>query len=197
MSANPKYYLSPEEYLAIERASREKHEYFDGEVFLMSGGSGKHNAIIFNVSTSLGAQIKGSRCRGFSSDQRVLIDETGLYTYPDATIVCGQPAFADGDTLINPTLIVEILSPSTKGYDTGEKFEHYRKIPSLEEYLIVAQDKPHVMLYTRQSDNTWLLSEAENMNAQIELHSIKCRPMLSDIYDNIDFIRSKSKLREN
>lgn len=188
MSTNPKPYLTPEEYLEFDRASEERYEYFAGEMFLMSGGSARHNSIIFNINLSLGGQIKGGRCRGFANSQRVLVDETGLYTYPDVVIVCGQPVFAHGDTLTNPTLLVEVLSPSTGNYDKVGKFDHYRKIASLAEYILVAQDKPHVMRYVRQTDAvTWLLSETTDINYVIELPSINCQLALSDVYDNVEF----------
>jgi Uma2 family endonuclease len=172
MSTNPKHYITPEEYLDFDRTSEERYEYFAGEMFLMSGGSARHNSIIFNINLSLGAQIKGGRCRGFANSQRVLVDETGLYTYPDV-VICGQPAFAHGDTLVNPTLLVEVLSPSTGNYDKVGKFDHYRKIASLAEYILIAQDKPHVMRHVCQGSATWLLSETTDINAVIELPSIE------------------------
>jgi Uma2 family endonuclease len=194
MSTNPKQFTTPEEYLEIDRASEERYEYFDGEMFLMSVGSARHNSIIFNIGGSLRAQTKGGRCRGFANSQRVLIDETGLYTYPDVIIVCGQPVFAHGDTLVNPTLLVEVLSPSTGNYDKVGKFDHYRKIASLAEYILVAQDKPHVMRYVRHEDATWLLSETTDINASVALPSINWHLTLSDVYDNVDFTESQGTL---
>jgi len=187
MSTNAKHYTTPEEYLEFDRASEERYEYFAGEMFLMSGGRARHNTIIFNIGGSLRAQTKGGRCRGFANSQRVLVDDTGLYTYPDVVLVCGQPVLAHGDTLVNPTLLVEVLSPSTGNYDKVGKFDHYRKIASLAEYILIAQDKPHVMRHVCQGNATWLLSETTDINAVIELPSINCQLTLSDVYDNVGF----------
>src|ERR1051326_657817 len=118
MSAAPKISFTPEEYLSLEREATEKSEYLNGEIYAMAGGSPTHNAIAFNVSTAIGPQIKGGPCRGYSSDMRIQVDETGLYTYSDGVFVCGEPRFDDvkKDNLLNPTLIVEVLSPTTEGY---------------------------------------------------------------------------------
>src|SRR5712692_10164216 len=132
--------VTPEEYLARERDAEHKSEYFDGEIFAMAGGSPQHSAIIFNVNGLLFPQLRGGPCRGFNSDMRVKVSETGLYTYPDLVVLCGEPQFDDEhqDTLLNPTLIVEVLSPTTKAYARGDKFSHYRWLESLQEYLLVA-----------------------------------------------------------
>lgn len=187
MSTNPKTYLTPEEYLEFERGSAEKHEYYNGEIFAMGGASARHNTINFNTGIALGAQLKGTRCRGYANDQRVKIPATELYTYPDLVIVCGEPVFEHGDTLTNPTLIVEVLSPSTESYDRGEKFDHYRKLSSLAEYLLVAQSKCHIIHYARQSDHTWLLTEYDDLKSVISLPAINCRLALADVYDRVEF----------
>ena len=186
MAINPKRRVTPEEYLEIDRASEERYEYFAGEMFLMSGGSGRHNTIIFNINTSLGAQIRGGRCRGYSNSQRVLVDRTGLYTYPDIVIVCGEPVYAHGDTLTNPTLIVEVLSPSTENYDKGKKFDHYRRIPTFVEYLLVAQDRVNVQHHVKE-ENRWWMEEFEGLTDEIHLPSVRGRLPLSDVYDNVEF----------
>jgi Uma2 family endonuclease len=154
----PRY--TPEQYLDIERAADYKSEYFDGEIFAMAGASEEHNTITFNLSGALVPQLRGTGCRGYAGDMRVKVDASGLYTYPDVVVVCGERHFTDDhlDTLTNPTLIVEVLSPSTEGYDRGQKFANYRRIPSLETYVLVAQDRAHIEKFERRPDGQWLLS---------------------------------------
>jgi Uma2 family endonuclease len=154
----------------------------------MAGGSRRHARLAANLLRDLGNQLRGGRCEIYTSDMRVWVGATGLYTYPDVTVVCGQPQLADehGDTLLNPTFIAEVLSPTTEGYDRGRKFEHYRTIPSLSEYLLVAQDRIHVDLYTRQPDGRWILSEAGRLEDSLELRSIECRLSLADLYEKVD-----------
>ena len=188
MSLRPKTRYTPEEYLAIDRQSDSKNEYFNGEVFAMTGASRKHNIITSNVNSSLNTQLKGRQCEVYSSDMRVKVSSTGLYTYPDVVVVCGSPSFEDKevDTLTNPTLIIEVLSKSTEGYDRGDKFGHYRKLASLLEYILISQDRHNVEHYIRQLDNQWLLSEASDLQATIELPAINCKLPLADIYDKVD-----------
>ena len=187
MSTNPKTHVTPEEYLEFERTSEYKHEYYKGEIFAMTGASARHNTINFNTGVTLGAQLKGTRCRGYANDQRVKIPATDLYTYPDLAIVCGEPVYEQSDTLTNPALIVEVLSPSTQDYDRGQKFDHYRKLPSLAEYLLIAQSRCHVIHYARQSENTWLMSEYDDLQSVITLPAINCRLPLADVYDRVEF----------
>lgn len=184
MSALPKPYLTPEEYLEIERNAEHKHEYFDGEMFAMAGGSPEHSQVIANVIIELGYQLKKRPCVVYSSDVRVNVAPTGLYTYPDVTVVCGSPQFSDDqkDTLINPLLIVEVLSDSTEAYDRGRKFDMYRTLPSLREYLLVSQLEPRLALYTRQPDDRWLLSDAIGREAALHLESVDCVLALADVY---------------
>jgi Uma2 family endonuclease len=188
MSSQTKTRYTAEEYLAIDRQSDFKNEYFNGEIFAMTGASRKHNLITINVATSLNTQLKGRRCEVYANDMRVKVRSSGLYTYPDIVVVCGSPEFEDReiDTLINPALIIEVLSKSTEGYDRGDKFGHYRKVESLSEYLLIAQDKHHLEHYTRQSDNRWLLSETDDLQAHIQLPSINCELGLADIYDKVE-----------
>ena len=136
----------------------------------------------------LGNRLRGRACRVLPSDMRVKVSPTGLYTYPDVVVVCDQPQFADEqrDTLLNPTLIVEVLSESTKDYDRGEKFEHYRMLPSLSEYVLIAQDKYHVEHFVRQPDNRWLLSETNLLEDTIHLSSIACDLALAEVYDKVE-----------
>jgi len=193
MSSQPKRLaVTPEEYLAAERQAERKHEYLDGEVFAMSGASFAHVSIVANLTGHLFARLQGSPCRAFSSDLRVEVSRTGLYTYPDVVVVCGEPKFDDehDDTLLNPRLIAEVLSPSTETYDRGKKFAHYRTLDSLAEYLLIAQDQSRVEQYIRQPSGDWLLHEATQMEETIRLPSIESEFALSDIYDKIQFDQS-------
>jgi Uma2 family endonuclease len=187
MSSQPKTYLTPEEYLAVERKSEYKSEYIDGEVVAMTGASRRHNVIAFNISIELGRQLKGRPCEGYASDMRVRVPSTRLYTYPDVVVVCGEPQFEDEhvDTLLNPTLIVEVLSESTELYDRGKKFGFYRTIESLAEYLLVAQDEHRIEQYAKQTDGRWMLSDYRSADETIELTSIQCKLALREVYDKI------------
>ena len=151
---------SPADYLALERASEFKHEFFDGEMFRMSGGTIEHSQIAGNVIRALGTALADGPCRVLTGDMRIKLP-TGLYTYPDTSVVCDQPEFEDGhkDVLLNPLLIVEVLSPSTEAYDRGKKFRHYQTCPSLREYVLIAQDRAAVDHYLRQpTSGQWLLT---------------------------------------
>jgi Uma2 family endonuclease len=180
----------PQEYLATERRAKHKSEYFDGQIFAMSGASKQHNLIVANVLGELHAQLKKRPCTVYPSDMRLKVSPTGLYTYPDVSAVCGEAEFDDEqqDTLLNPIIIVEVLSKSTEGYDRGEKFEHYRKLESLVEYILVAQDKYHVEHYARQPNHQWLLTETDSLQETIQLPSIGCQLALVDIYDKVKII---------
>ena len=188
MSLQPKTFLTPEEYLAIERKAECKSEYFNGEMFAMSGASPSHVLIVSNIVAELRGQLKQKPCRVYSADLRVRVSPTGLYTYPDVVVVCGQPKFADDqkDTLINPTLIVEVLSDSTQDYDRGRKFEHYRSLSSFSEYLLIAQDRCHVEHFVRQADNRWLLSETNKIEDILHLSSVDCNLALTEVYDKVE-----------
>ncbi len=192
MSAIPKQnYITEEEYLDLEELSETKNEYFNGEIFAMSGASFNHIICTGNINASLNNQLKKRDCRVLNSDMRVLIKKTGLYTYPDTTVVCGKSELKKHkglETLLNPTVIVEVLSPTTADYDKGAKFEHYRTINSLQEYILVWQDKKRVARYTKQTDNSWLLTDFIGEDAKIELKSIECQITMDDIYDKVEFI---------
>jgi len=188
MVLQPKPHLSPQEYLAGERQASSKSEYLNGDVFAMAGASARHVLIATNVVRELGTQLKGKDCRVYSADLRVKVSATGLYTYPDVAVVCGHLLFDDEqqDTLLNPTLLAEVLSESTKDYDRGGKFEHYRTLGSLQEYVLIAQDRPHVEHYLRQPDGRWLLEETNRLNDSVTLPSISCTLALAEIYDKAD-----------
>ena len=189
MSAQPQPRLTPEQYLQAERAAAIRSEYYQGHVYAMSGGSYQHSQIIGNLTGELHAALKkraGSVC---SSGLRLRVSPDGLYTYPDILVICGDPRFADDqrDTLLNPALIVEVLSPSTEAYDRGFKSAQYRTIESLEEYVLVAQAEPRVEVFRRQSQAHWLLTEAVGLEAVSRFESLDCGVKLSDIYDKVAF----------
>lgn len=179
---------SPEEYLAAERDAEEKSEYLAGEIVGFAGASPAHNAIVFNLAGALYPQLRGRACRGFPSDLRVHDPITSSFTYPDIVVVCGDPAFHDehGDTLLNPTLLIEVLSKSTEQRDRGQKAEHYRQMESVQEYLFVGQDRPHVEHYRRYGPRQWMLTEASDLNSVLELPAIGCTLALRDVYDKVD-----------
>lgn len=187
MTSETKPTYTPQEYLAIERGGQQKNEYFNGEIFAMGGASERHNLIVVNVIASLHGQIRNKPCKVYSSDMRVKISQTGLYTYPDIVALCGETKFDDEqqDTLLNPQIIIEVLSKSTEGYDRGEKFAHYRKIASLMEYVLISQDKNHIEHYMRQPDNQWLMSEISEPQERCELPSLQCTLLIRDVYDKI------------
>ena len=155
----------------------------------MSGATREHNLIAGNVLAALHTQLRFSPCETYPSDMRVYVRDTGLYTYPDVVIACQEPQFLDGqlDTLLNPTLLVEILSPSTEAYDRGRKFENYRSIESLREYLLVASDRIRADLYTRQEDGGWLLTSADGPAGTLSLASVNCQIALADVYEKVKF----------
>lgn len=179
--------LTVPEYLALERAADYKSEYSRGEMRPMTGASRKHNLLVGNIYALLHSQLRKSNCEAYPSDMRVRVEATELLTYPDISVVCGEPRFDDSykDTLLNPTVLIEVLSPSTAAYDRGEKFENYRQLPSLQEYLLVAQDKLHVEQYSRQPDNTWRFSEYKRIGDHLFLTSIQCELTLEDIYEKV------------
>lgn len=188
MASRPKPHLTPDEYLALERAAPAKSEYLRGEVYAMARASEAHNLISFNLQGQLYLQLRGRPCKSYARDMRVHIPDTTLYTYLDITVVCGEARFDDDqrDTLLNPTLLIEILSPSTEAYDRGEKFAHYRRLPSLQEYLLVAQDKARVEQYIRQADGSWRYASFEGLDASLTLPSIGVTLLLADIYERLE-----------
>lgn len=182
--------MTPQEYLAFERACIDaKHEYVNGEVRAMSGASLEHVTIVGNTFLSLANQLRGRSCRVLMNDMRVRVFRGYDYTYvyPDLAVVCGTPELEDShfDTLLNPLLVVEVLSESTSDYDRGEKWAKYRQIPTLQDYLVIAQDRPHVERYVRQSEPFWLFSETDEIADTIYLASLDCSLALRDIYDQV------------
>ena len=198
MSTQPKAFLTPEQYLEIEREAEFKSEYCDGEMFAMAGAAEVHNLLVANLIAGLHPQLRSRPCRVCPSDMRVRVRATGLYTYPDVVVVCGEPQFLDErrDTLLNPSLLIEVLSPSTEAYDRGKKFEHYRSIESLREYLLVASDRVHVDQYTCQPDGRWLLTSADRLEDSLDLQSVGCRLALLDLYEKTDLPGSQPATAE-
>ncbi|CRI65180.1 conserved hypothetical protein [Thiocapsa sp. KS1] len=179
-----------EDYLAAERAGCDvKHEYVNGEVFAMTGASFTHNLIVLNLGSELRARLKGTPCHVLPSDMRVRIEAANAGKYPDLVALCEAPRFHDDrqDVLLNPALIVEVLSASTEAYDRGGKFATYRRLPSLEEYVLVSQHRPLVEVFTRQPDGRWILSETEGLDAEVAFASLGCRVAMREIYDKVDF----------
>jgi len=177
------------EYLSMERASDVKHEFAFGEIYAMSGASARHVGIVSNIVGELRNQLRERPCQVYSTDLCLSVDANQRYTYPDVMVVCDKPQFLDKelDTLLNPDLIVEVLSESTRNYDRGDKFQQYRGIPSFREYLLVDQAKAHVERYSKQSGGTWSLWETDDMNASIQLDSVGAKLPLTEIYFKIDF----------
>ncbi|MGE0822514.1 MAG: Uma2 family endonuclease [Candidatus Binatia bacterium] len=184
--AQPRY--TPEHYLALERQAQHRSEYINGSIFAMAGASRQHNLIAGNIFGELRAQLRGRPCEVYINDMRVKVSVTGLYTYPDVIALCGEPTFEDAhvDTLLNPSVIVEVLSDSMEAYDRGEKFAHYRRLESLRDYVLIAQDKVRVEHYVRQGEQ-WVLSEASALSSTVPLSSISCEVTLRDIYERVEF----------
>lgn len=189
MTVQTKPYLSPQEYLALERSAEYKSEYLNGEMIAMSGASREHVLIVLNLASGLKRQLQQRPCEIYVNDLRVQVSATGLYTYPDVAVVCEEPRFEDEhrDTLLNPILIVEVLSPSTESYDRGRKFEQYRTLESLQEYLLVSQDRPRVEQFIRQDGNVWLFKDIAGLGQVVSLASVACGIGLAEIYDKIAF----------
>lgn len=198
MTAQPEPYFTPEAYLEFERNGNEKHEYYAGNIYAMAGGSARHNRIAGSTYATLYIQLRQRNCNVYPSDMRVKIVQTGLYTYPDITIVCGNEQYEDEkeDTILNPTIIIEILSPSTEKYDRGKKFQHYRSILSLREYILIAQDEYHIEHFVRQSDNTWVFSETLDRDASVELATIHCSLLVKEVYEKVDFSQGAADQEE-
>jgi len=182
-------YYTIEEYLSFERTSEIKHEYVDGQIMAMAGASRVHNLITGNVSRRLGNQLEGKPCETYASDLRVKTTATD-YTYPDVIVVCEEPEFEDRevDTLLNPTVLVEVLSKSTEKRDRVEKFADYRGITHLKEYILISQDKMHVEHYVRQPDNEWRLYDVNEPGGKIRIESIGCELLLSEVYERVKFL---------
>lgn len=183
--------VSPEEYLRLEQEAVRKHEYYRGEVFAMAGGSPDHSLLIANIIGALHARLRGKPCRVYDSNLRVRVQDADAYCYPDVSIVCGQREFDPIDvrrqTILNPTLIVEVLSPGTEAFDRGGKWARYEQIPSLKQYVIVSQETPSAETYLRQTEGIWHYSAARGIKASLQLDSIGVALDLSEVYAGVEF----------
>ena len=181
-------YVTPAEYLAAERRSAHGSEYVNGRVYAMGGASRAHNLIVGNTFAEIRAQLRGRPCEAYVNDMRVKVQRTGMYTYPDVVGLCEEPRLEDEhvDTLLNPALIVEVLSPSTESYDRDETFAHYRRLESLREYVLIAQETCRVEHFRREGDH-WVLTEISGPDAELAISSLGCSIKLRDIYDRVEF----------
>jgi Uma2 family endonuclease len=181
--------MSAADYLAFERKAEERHEFSYGRVYAMAGESLNHSTVCFNVAGRIFAQLIGKSCRGFSPNMKICVSETGRYYYPDLSIACGEPVFHDDykDVLMNPVVVIEVLSPSTEKRDRSTKLLDYQSIPSLQDYLLISQDKPVIEHYSRQADGRWLYQATRGLENSVEIPSIDCRLVLAEVYDRIIF----------
>lgn len=190
MSAAPKMTRSTvEQYHRLEKHSLVKHELIGGTIVAMVGASRRHNLIVMNIGASLHAQFRDRTCEVYPSDMRVHIPNTDQYTYPDVTVVCDPPEFSDDtiDTLTNPTVIVEVLSPSTEQYDRGRKFQMYRRLPSLQDYVLVTVDQPHIEHFQRTANDMWSLSDAVGLHTTLHIASVDAALLLANVYEKVSF----------
>jgi Uma2 family endonuclease len=188
-----------EEYLTLEREAGERHEYLDGEIYAMAGESVYHGAICTNITGEVRAQLKGSPCQAFAKDMKVRSgplplaprSTKGMFSYPDIVIVCGEPQFLDQhrDVIINPAVIIEVLSPNTEAFDRGEKFWRYRSFnPSLTDYLVVAQDRPSVDHFARRPNEQWVIgASVHELSERVIIASVGCALSMAEIYDRVTF----------
>jgi len=192
----PKPLITVDEYLALERTAEERHEYLDGQILAMAGESGEHGDITVNLVVTLGTQLKGTPCRARTKDTKVrsgpsvLHGTSGLFSYPDIVVICGEPSYHDAhrDVILNPTAIIEALSPSTEAFDRGLKFHRYQTWnPTLTDYLLVSQDQPQIEHFSRQDNGTWAYQRHTGLDATVHIPSIKCTLKLADVYDRVVF----------
>jgi Uma2 family endonuclease len=185
-------HITEKEYLETERLALEKHEYYKGEIFAMSGASIAHNKIFSNTFLEIGTKLKGKKCQPFGSDLRIHIPKNTLFTYPDISIVCGETETTDDkfDTITNPSVIIEILSPSTRNYDKGEKFTLYREIDSLQEYILIDSERIMVEKFIRNSDNSWQLTEYKSIDLSFSITTVAIEMPLLDIYEGLAIAKS-------
>lgn len=183
---------TPEEYFRLEREAPYKSDYYNGEIFAMAGGTSRHSLIVMNIGGELRQRLKGAPCAAYESNQRLTIKSSGLRVYPDVSIYCGPLEYDELDTqsetATNPTVLFEVLSPSTEAYDRGLKSESYRQIVTLQAYVMISQDKPHVEIYERRPDGLWLLRDENGLNAVLKLTAVSVLLPLAEIYDRIEFL---------
>jgi Uma2 family endonuclease len=192
LAARQNYTL--EEYAELEKSSEERLEYFDGNIWSMAGASPNHETVVVNLITTLNNLLRERGCRIFGSNLRIKVPVYRPYRYPDVSALCGQPVFEEFyglQMLVNPALIVEVLSDSTKSFDLNEKFTYYKSIESFTEYLLIEQDRPHVVLYTKQSAEAWLHREFNSLEDKTFLSSLDCEISVAEIYENVEFKTTK------
>jgi Uma2 family endonuclease len=190
MSALPIRKMTMEEYIEFDKNSIDRYEYFAGEVFAMAGGSPEHARIGVNVTTRLFMRLLGGKCEVFNSDMHLKVPAALPYRYPDASVVCGEPIFEELQgiqMLVNPLVLIEVLSPSTEGYDLGKKFTEYKSIASFREYLAISQSRPHVIRYFRHADGFWVRHDIEGLENDVLLESLNVSLPLSEIYERVNF----------
>ena len=194
MATQPVSYLTPEQYLELERGAERRSEYIDGRMFAMAGANEAHNLVVANTLSAIHQQLRTRPCRVYSTDMRVRSRTQGPYMYPDLAAVCGAPEFANNefDTLLNPVLVIEVLSPSTEAYDRGRKFEAYKKIETLREYLLIAADRMHADLYIRQSEGRWLLTSVGQPADVLTLGAVSVELRLADLYEKVELSSSSA-----
>lgn len=197
MSRPAEQFITAADYLALERQAETKSEYWNGGIYAMSGASLRHNRIVAGLATTLGAQLRRKPCEPFFGDMRVKVSPTGLYTYPDVVVVCGEPQLEDQhfDTLLNPKVIIEVLSESTEQYDRGDKFAHYQTLDSLTDYLLVAQNQPFIEHFQRQADGSWRYSSVQGLEAEMNIATIGCVLPLAEVYERVAFPELRGRLR--
>ncbi|MBU7582257.1 MAG: Uma2 family endonuclease [Nostoc sp. TH1S01] len=184
-----KHYYTPEEYLELEEKAEFRNEYRDGEIVLMTGGTTNHNKISGNLYAYLKFALKSQDYEIYISDVRLWIPRYRQYTYPDVMVIAGEPFYTGTNTttVMNPCLITEVLSKSTKNYDQGDKFAYYRSIPEFKEYILIDQYNYHVMQYVKTAEGQWLFTEIENQSATLSIHTLNVEITLSDIYERVNF----------
>jgi Uma2 family endonuclease len=198
MQPHEKTKYTLEEYLELDHNSEEKIEFWDGHIFTLAGATQKHDKIQFNCALALGIRLRGKPCRVFLSDMRVEVPDYPPYRYPDLSALCGQAIFKNlgkQELLTNPTVLFEILSDSTADFDRGYKFTYYKSIPSFTEYILIAQDRPHVSQFVKQAENSWVNHEFNNINDRFYLESLDCELPLNEIYENVEFPPIEDRLR--
>lgn len=194
MSALPKHKMTIEEYIEFDKNSMERYEYFDGEVFAMAGGSPEHSRISTNVTSRLFLKLLGSKWEVFNADMQLKVPAAPPYRYPDASVVCGEAIFEEVQgvkLLVNPLVLIEVLSPTTEGYDLGKKFTEYKSIATFQEYLAISQSHPHVIHYVRHPNGFWVRHDIEGVASEVTIESLNIVLPLSEIYARVNFKEKK------
>ena len=189
MSSVPHRRYTAAEYLSLEQTSDQRHEFMDGQIIAMSGGTLWHATICDNLLVRLTARLRGTPCKPYSASLRVKIEATGNYTYPDVSIICGERQMEDGrnDSVLNPRLLIEVLSPSTERHDRGWKFKNYQLISTFEEYVLVSQDEPRIERFVRQGDIGWLMTQVTGLDQTVKFDAVPCELPLKEIYEEVLF----------